>query len=334
MKNPHLTLSVPRLFIQITIAALIGFLLQQKLLDYWIQNQIPEGLFQDILEFISIFTFSMPIFYLIVYRDLKKKNIGDQILLDISEKVKQEKSSDQLYRRLFESNMDFALVVDINGVIIDINQVGEEATGYKREELKGLHYSKLVYPEELPETKTIFEKVLQGKSIRYETKGTNKDGEIVYTLVSSMPLFNEGEVSGVFSLIRDITEQREHLQMIHSLAYHDSLTELPNRHYFSEKIETILTEAKSQKGKVALLYLDLDRLKEVNDNFGHAAGDKLLRHTSMKFREVIHDRGFISRIGGDEFTVIIPSYHSVERYSKLLKNCYRGLMIRSILKGI
>jgi diguanylate cyclase len=430
MKYPGLSFNVPRLFVQINVSFLIGFILHHFLINRWIHEQYLTGWLIDLLE---VFTFSLicvPILYIIVCRDLKRtkesvehhinqydkfkiildesplgafiydssgfiyvsnnyhkimgyeakdfigkklaevpifdretiillennaknrlsqkqvpesyivpanRRDGSKMFLeirskiiqmnrqpvligsyaDMTDKIKLEASvrdSEKLYRRLFESNMDTVLIIDFDGIIIDINKASEVTIGYSRLDLIGKPYSMLVYPEDLPMVKNVFEKVLQGTTTRYEMKCINKQGEIRVLTVNAVPLYNEVEnkITGLFAIAKDITEQRQHLQTIHKIAYHDSLTGLPNRYYFTQECQKTLAEAEIAVNQVALLYIDLDRVKVVNENLGYTAGDEFLKQSSALFKTALKGRGFISRIGAEEFAVVIPSYQSIE----------------------
>lgn len=436
LKNPRLSFSGKKLLVQLIVTFIIVFSFQHVLLDHWINDQSISGWINDFLEFSFIILLWAPLFYLVVYRDLKAKRQSDQYLLehyekykvildnsqlgafiydesgfvyvsrvfckivglnendilgkmlhentlfdpettviienytkkrlahqdapeqytvttrqkdgskldlefrvktsilngkpiilgsisDVTEKNKLEtslKDSEKLYRRLFESNMDLVIIANHNGVIIDVNQATEEAMGYKRTELIGQHYSILVYPEDLPKVEDAFERVMQGESTRYQTKGIDKHGEIRIFTVSVMPLYFEEEITGFFAFVKDITEQEHYLETIQKLAFHDFLTGLPNRHYFTQECQSIIDEAKEKDRRLALFYLDLDRVKVVNDNLGHAAGDELLKEASARFKKVIQNRGFISRIGGDEFAIIVPYFQSIDQVTDLAQN--------------
>ncbi len=142
-------------------------------------------------------------------------------IIDVSERVKLEtalKESEEMYRRLFQSNMDVVLMIDLEGFIIDINQVGEDVSGYKRQELVGQHFSQIVYPEDFSKVEVLFAEVLQGKPIRYEAKGMNKAGGAVDVLVSAMPLYKNGQITGHFAFIKDITHEKQHLQIVQKWA--------------------------------------------------------------------------------------------------------------------
>ncbi len=136
---------------------------------------------------------------------------------------------------------------------------------------------------------------------------THRDGGQLWVSVSSHPLLREGESRpyGVVSAFSDITERRRAQEQIAFLAYHDSLTKLPNRALLDEHLALALARARRNAQSVALLYVDLDDFKAVNDSLGHAAGDELLRRIAVRLRGVVRTTDLLARQGGDEFLILL-----------------------------
>jgi len=134
-----------------------------------------------------------------------------------------------------------------------------------------------------------------------------RDGTELWASVSSHPLIREGETHpyGVVTAFSDITERRRAQEQIAFLAYHDSLTKLPNRALLDEHLALGLARARRSASAVALLYLDLDDFKAVNDSLGHAAGDELLRRIAVRLRGVVRSTDLLARQGGDEFLILL-----------------------------
>jgi diguanylate cyclase (GGDEF)-like protein/PAS domain S-box-containing protein len=149
--------------------------------------------------------------------------------------------------------------------------------------------------------------------VRFE----HPDGAELWVSVSSHPLIREGESTpyGVVSAFSDITERRRAQEQIAFLAYHDSLTKLPNRALLDEHLALALARARRGGGAVALLYVDLDDFKAVNDSLGHAAGDELLRRIAVRLRGVVRSTDLLARQGGDEFLILLTDLERNPRLS-------------------
>ncbi|MDO8188962.1 EAL domain-containing protein [Conexibacter sp. JD483] len=143
------------------------------------------------------------------------------------------------------------------------------------------------------------------------------DGWEVWATVSSHPIFREGETRpyGVVSVFIDVTERRRAQEQIAFLAYHDSLTKLPNRALLDEHLQLALARARRGGAAVALLYVDLDDFKAVNDSLGHAAGDELLKRIAVRLRKVVRSSDLIARQGGDEFLILLTDLDRDPRLS-------------------
>jgi diguanylate cyclase (GGDEF)-like protein/PAS domain S-box-containing protein len=144
-----------------------------------------------------------------------------------------------------------------------------------------------------------------------------RDGTELWASVSSHPLLREGETIpyGVVTAFSDITERRRAQEQIAFLAYHDSLTKLPNRALLDEHLALGLARARRSGAAVALLYVDLDDFKAVNDSLGHAAGDELLRRIAVRLRGVVRSTDLLARQGGDEFLILLTDLERDPRLS-------------------
>ncbi len=144
-----------------------------------------------------------------------------------------------------------------------------------------------------------------------------RDGSVVWASVSSHPLVREGETRpyGAVTAFSDVTERRRAQEQIAFLAYHDSLTKLPNRALLDEHLALALARGRRAGHAIALLYVDLDDFKAVNDSLGHAAGDELLRRIAVRLRGVVRSTDLLARQGGDEFLILLTDLESDARLS-------------------
>jgi diguanylate cyclase (GGDEF)-like protein/PAS domain S-box-containing protein len=155
---------------------------------------------------------------------------------------------------------------------------------------------------------------LEGKpSSSIDVQARRGDGTFGYYTMMSKPMFDDqGNITGLFGTLQDITERKHSEKQLRNLAFFDPLTGLANRALFSRELRDVMYGVQTSGGSAALLLLDLDHFKEVNDTLGHAAGDELLRTVARIVKEHVDERGFVARLGGDEFAVIIRDYASVE----------------------
>ena len=150
-------------------------------------------------------------------------------------------------------------------------------------------------------------------STRVTLANKTKGSEIIHTEWYNTPLVdNEQKVIGVASLVQDITERLNTERTIHYMAHHDALTGLPNRRLMQDRLNQAILQARRNQTHVALLYLDLDRFKLVNDTLGHEAGDYVLRDIAKRLMKVVREGDTVSREGGDEFVIILPDLEKPE----------------------
>lgn len=207
-----------------------------------------------------------------------------------------------------EQSASSIIITDSNWIIEYVNPRVLDKTGYREEEVIG--QSAGIFSTELfvQAEKEHISKVLNAGEIwRGELLTNSKyENNEFWELASIAPVKQaDGKIEHFVAVMEDITMQKEAKQQIQHLAYHDSLTGLPTRQLMMKRLEKALSSALQEKEKVAVLFLDLDGFKSVNDNFGHAAGDELLKIATDKLRSCVRDNDMVARIGGDEFLIVI-----------------------------
>ena len=170
----------------------------------------------------------------------------------------------------------------------------------------------------------IRETLERGMHRAFETVHRRKDGTEMVIEVNAAVLEHRG-VTAVLSINRDITERRAMEQTIRAMAFHDPLTGLPNRKLLSDRLELALAQAHRGKRAMAVLFLDLDGFKTVNDGWGHAQGDALLRDVAARLAGALRTGDTVARIGGDEFTVLIPELPNDEGAAEVSRKILREL---------
>lgn len=231
-------------------------------------------------------------------------------IVDIHERRLVEEAlreSELRHRRVLETaNEGYALFDARNGELLDVNPALCELLMYPREALLRLR------PEEVI-TEDYLEKLLEDRGRwggvphhRFELALRRATGERIMVEVSLSSISDqEGHVSSIFALVNDITARKLSEERVLYLAFYDTLTALPNRFLFAEHMEQALKNRQRSGGKFALMFIDLDDFKQVNDRFGHDAGDVLLKTVAKRLTQCVRASDTVSRQGGDEFIVLL-----------------------------
>jgi diguanylate cyclase (GGDEF)-like protein/PAS domain S-box-containing protein len=212
---------------------------------------------------------------------------------------------------IINSLIDSVIVVDRDGRICMLNTATCELLGYTEAELIGAPIAQVLDDDNLQigQGVTGGELLAPGLRLHGERCYRTRDGDAVPVLLSASCIEGEnGEVEGYLCVARDITDRKQAEQTLAHQAAHDPLTGLPNRARLQERLRSELASAATQASPqpFALLLIDLDRFKEVNDTFGHGAGDQLLQHVATSLTSVLRGSDVVARLGGDEFAVFLP----------------------------
>jgi diguanylate cyclase (GGDEF)-like protein/PAS domain S-box-containing protein len=227
-------------------------------------------------------------------------------LSDITARVEAEKTM-RLQSRIFEHSEESILITDATRHILSVNPAFSEMTGYPQEEIIGQTPAILRstrHPTEFYED--IWVRVEQDGSWHGEVWTQRKNGEDFPSWASiSLVKNHDGQISHYFSIFTDMTERKKAEERIHHLAYYDGLTGLPNRSLLYQLIDQALAEARRNRLHGAILFIDLNRFKPINDTLGHAIGDRLLLQVAERLRRAVRTADVVARLGGDEFVVAL-----------------------------
>lgn len=220
-----------------------------------------------------------------------------------------------------EHSPSIVFITDKKGAIEYVNPKFVEVTGYTAVEIVGKNPRILKSGTRSKEDyEDLWKTILDGKEWRGEYLNKRKDGEEYWVAASISSIFNTiGEISYFVCVQEDITEKKKAEEEIRYLANHDALTELPSLRLGKDRLEHAITIAKRKKNKVALMFIDLDGFKAVNDTLGHEAGDMVLRVTATRLRDSVREMDTVARIGGDEFIIILSELQDNEGLAKVAR---------------
>lgn len=193
-----------------------------------------------------------------------------------------------------------------DGITTDVNPPCCELVGYTLAEMVGCHVLSFIAPDELSKVKEVMR---QGRELRYETAVLHKDGTRIPVEFIVRTLERDGEKLRM-TIVRDLRDRLASEARIQHLAHHDSLTGLLNRASFMERMAGMLKRAERKGEMLALLFIDLDNFKRVNDSLGHLEGDQVLMTVSDRLQGALRDSDLIGRFGGDEFVVLLTDLGS------------------------
>lgn len=232
---------------------------------------------------------------------------GGAILLLVEEKdelYRESRRNERRFQALFEQSVDGILMADGSARIRDVNPAALEMLGFGRSELVGRSLYDLVTDDssgDLPPP----EEVEERGGLTLETTCRAKSGETfpVELSLSAYVIDDQRRLQGI---MRDISTRQALMERLTHRATHDPLTDLPNRHYLNDELERMLAMMRRGEAQPAVLFLDLDEFKQVNDVHGHAAGDALLVEVAGRLLECVRQTELVGHLGGDEFVVLVP----------------------------
>ena len=223
--------------------------------------------------------------------------------------VKESQEQLKLSAQVFVNSMEAIVITDAENNIIQVNKAFTEITGYSREESLGRNPRILKSGQHDWEFyRVMWEILLSTGNWQGELMDRRKNGEVYPKWLSITVVRDEkGDITNFIALFSDITERKASYERIQHLAHFDALTNLPNRTLLNEYLDMSIGVAKRSKAQLAILFLDLDRFKIVNDSLGHHAGDLLLKIVSDRLTNCIRETDTVARLGGDEFVILLPS---------------------------
>lgn len=275
--------------------------------------------------------------------------IGVQIISnDITQAIKMEndlKASEKMYRLITENGNDVVTIYNITkNMHTYVSPSVQKMRGFTAEEVRRLKFEDSIAPEIIAFTISTFTKNMHDflhnpqttNNYRYETRQSCKNGQYVWVEVSSIYQYNDENELETVNNIRNIEERKTAEERLMHLSYYDQLTDLYNRRFYEEELMRLDTE---RNLPIALIMADVNGLKLTNDAFGHQEGDQILRNIAQIFKKVCRSDEIISRIGGDEFVILLPKCNDtqtrllIERLNGAISNDKKNNALLSVSIG-
>ncbi len=280
------------------LVALGAFLVGYLALELWVLRRV-QRLNREVAE-VGRNTHSIRL------SDFGNDELG-QLAGEMNQMLERLEHSEARDRAILQSMRDGYFEMDVDGVILTVNPALCQLLGQTRETLIGHPYYELLGEDDLARARQPFQRAMQsGAGKTFAIPLQRADGSLGY-FEATVSLIHDlqGELRGYRGIVRDVSDQIAYQQQLLEMAYRDPLTGLGNRKAFDEQLGQALLRAGSGGSELALLYLDLDRFKEVNDRFGHDIGDALLRTVAERVRSTLRQPDKAYRLGGDEFAVLL-----------------------------
>ncbi len=241
----------------------------------------------------------------------------------------------QLATTVFNVSSDAILIADSENRIVSVNAAFCEITGYSADEVAGRN------PKILSSGKhdakfyqAMWRDLREAGRWSGEVWNRRKNGEIYAELLTVNTVKNDrGELTHYVAIFADITEHKQIQEHVRYLAHYDALTNLPNRVLFNDRLGQALINAQRADSKAAVMFLDLDRFKNINDTLGHGAGDMLLQEVAARLTDCIRQGDTVSRLGGDEFVVLLPELNDEKDTQRVAQKLLNTLAFPIVLQG-
>lgn len=253
--------------------------------------------------------------------------LGRRLLHSVRENEKNQQDLDIRTQALEQTN-NAVLITNPKGIIEYVNQAFVQLNGYERDYLLGKTPKVVKSHLNAPALyREMWETITDGRTWKGEFKNRKKNGTIYWCYETISPVCDsDGKITHYIGVIEDIETRKTAEEHIEQLVHYDPLTNLPNRHYFKEKLDAHIIQALRDNKLFGLIYINLDRFKMVNDSLGHTIGDTLLQTFAERLLFIDGDKTFVSRFGGDEFAIItdfMDAQHTIEMFIERIQKAIK-----------
>jgi diguanylate cyclase (GGDEF)-like protein/PAS domain S-box-containing protein len=277
--------------------------------------------------------------FLPLQQEISRRHIAEENLLDINDELEKrvEKRTSDIIKLsgVVEQTDDIVVISDPHGIIEYVNPAFEKITGYLSDEILGKKTGFIKSGRHDDSFyKKLWKTIKEGNSFREVFINRKKNGDLFYEEKTITPLKDKkGEIQNYVSTGKDISDRMEIQDRLHHMATHDALTDLPNRLMVNDRLEHAIQKVERSDVKIAVIFIDLDRFKQVNDSLGHAAGDSLLKVIAVKLKSHIRKGDTLARFGGDEFVVLIEDFNQIEDVTAVLYKMLETVVEPVLISG-
>lgn len=267
-------------------------------------------------EYLHFETLNMPVCndqgvlegYVSVSRDITDRKAAEAAMCE----------SEERYRLIADNSHDLIRVINANQEVVYISPSYQTVLGFAPEEMMQKNLFQEMHPEDKEALQERFNILFSTKQPQMgEFRRQHRDGHWVWLEAVGTPVLDkDGTIKHIVIVSRDVSKRKQYEEQLQHLAFHDALTNLPNRRLFVELAKQSLKDAERTNRKVGIMYLDLDKFKEINDNLGHDVGDELLVQFTKRVKENLRKMDILCRMGGDEFTILLPKTEKL--YAKVI----------------
>ncbi len=253
----------------------------------------------------------------------------ERVVLDRTRKLQQR---DAKLAAILAQAVDAILSIDRDGTVVSVNDAAGKLFGYSMQAMQGMPFEQLVMTSVDDSSLQLLERLSQRLKVDEDLIGRYADGTS-FPLSVAVSQVDAAEDAAFVCILRDLSAQRLAQEKIYQLAHHDPLTGLANRFTLNLRLQELLDQAQQKQSALALMFVDLDHFKKINDTLGHHAGDQLLVQAAARLQQLLPEAALIARLGNDEFIIVITDPAAVEHVGTLAQNIISALRAPFEIQG-